>query len=149
MPRVRVHIPTPELLQTICEQLSEGLSLRAICAKEEMPSVGTVCRWLSEDRAFAEQYARAREAQADAIFDEILDIADDSSNDWIDTKDGERFNAEAAARSRIRIDARKWMAGKLRPKVYGEKVDVEHSGNLAVETIKRVIVDPGTGNTDS
>lgn len=144
-----LHVPTAELLQTICERLAEGNSLRTICSKEGMPSVGTVCRWLSENRAFAEQYARARESQADAIFDEILNIADDSSNDWVETKDGERFNAEAAARSRIRIDARKWMAGKLRPKVYGEKVDVEHSGNLAVETIKRVIVDPGTGNTDT
>jgi hypothetical protein len=140
---------TPELLAAICEELAEGKSLRTICKQEGMPSVGVVCRWLSENRAFAEQYARAREAQADAIFDEILDIADDSSNDWIATESGDKFNAEAAARSRIRIDARKWMAGKMRPKVYGEKLDLEHSGSLAVETIKRVIVDPGTNNSDS
>lgn len=75
---------------------------------------------------------RAREAQADAIFDEILDIADDGSNDWMERHDAEggsigwKENGEAIGRSRLRIDARKWMAGKLRPKVYGEKLGVEH-----------------------
>ena len=124
----QVYFVTPELVEAICSQLAEGKSLRTICKAEGMPSAGTVCRMLANDADFAEQYARAREIQADTIFDEILDIADDSSNDWIETKDGDKFNQEAAARARIRIDARKWMAGKLRPKVYGEKLDLEHTG---------------------
>lgn len=91
---------------------------------------------------------RARETQADAIFDEILDIADDGSNDWMEKHDGEggnigwRENGEAIQRSRLRIDARKWMAGKLRPKVYGDKVELEHSGHLKVERVERVVKHP-------
>ena len=110
------------------------MSLRKFCAQDGMPSAGLVCQWLAEDRAFCEQYTRARERQADGFFDEIVDIAD---------------TEEDPQKARVRIDARKWVAGKMRPKVYGEKLDLEHSGSLAVETIKRVIVDPGTGNTDS
>lgn len=95
-----------------------------------MPGQTTVFRWLSDERegfdAFRKQYARARELQADAIFDEILDIADNSSNDWMDRKTeagGEERVAdhENMQRSRLRVDARKWMAGKLQPKKYGEK----------------------------
>jgi hypothetical protein len=129
-----IYVPTPELLHSICEQIANGVSLRKVCAERGMPSVGLVCKWLSEDKAFSEQYTRARERQADGFFDEIVDIAD---------------TEEDPQKARVRIDARKWVAGKMRPKVYGEKLDLEHSGSLAVETIKRVIVDPGTSNTDS
>ncbi|WP_338469060.1 terminase small subunit protein [Sphingomonas sp. gentR] len=119
----------------ICELLAEGQSLRAICAAEDMPSQSAVFRWLAdENRAtFRQQYARAREAQADALFDEMLDIADDGSNDWMERRrqDGstdEVLNSEHVQRSKLRIDARKWMASKLNPKVYGDKLDVT-SGN--------------------
>lgn len=95
-----------------------------------MPSKGTVMRWLAENQSFQDQYTHARNAQADTIFDEIIDIADDGSNDWMrrngqDEEPQWVFNGEAARRSQIRIDARKWMAGKLRPKKYGEKLEVE------------------------
>lgn len=129
-----LYVPTPELLNAICEAIGNGQSLRKICAQEGMPSAGVVCKWLTENKWFSEQYTRARERQADGFFDEIVDIAD---------------TEEDPQKARVRIDARKWVAGKMRPKVYGEKLDLEHSGSLAVETIKRVIVDPGTGNTDS
>ena len=96
-----------------------------------MPNQSTVFRWLADDRyaSFRERYARAREAQADALFDEMLDIADDGSNDWVERKreDGSTdsvIDHEHVQRSKLRIDARKWMAGKLRPKVYGDKMIV-------------------------
>lgn len=121
---------------TICDRISNGESLRAICASEGMPAASTVFLWLNDDSTFSEQYARAREAQADALFDEILEIADDGSNDWMERKnaDGEnigwRENGEAMRRSQLRVDARKWMAGKLKPKKYGDKIDLNVSGNL-------------------
>lgn len=120
----------------ICERLAGGESLRSICLDAGTPGQTTVFRWLHENAEFREQYARAREAQADALFDEILDIADDGSNDWMERRQengedcrGWQENGEALRRSALRVDARKWMAGKLRPKVYGEKqaVDVRHS----------------------
>lgn len=130
---------TVEMAALICERISNGESLRSICEDEGFPSKSTVFKWLSENEAFSDQYARAREAQADAIFDDILSIADDARNDWMEKLDGEganlgwRENGEAVRRSQLRIDARKWMAGKLRPKKYGEKLDLNVSGSL--ETI--------------
>ena len=129
---------TTDIADAICERLSDGRSLRSICLDDDMPSQTTVYRWLREDEAFQQQYARARAAQADAIFDEILDIADNSSNDWMERHgdDGEnigwRENGEAMNRARLRVDARKWMAGKLAPKKYGDKLDVAHSGDVVL-----------------
>jgi hypothetical protein len=98
-----------------------------------MPTKSTVFRWLAADEMFRDQYARAREAQADAIFDEILDIADEEHTTVKRDPDGGEvevtYDSTAVQRNRLRIDARKWMAGKLRPKVYGEKVDVAHGSD--------------------
>lgn len=129
-----------DIADVICEGLADARSLRSICLDEEMPAQSTVFRWLADERyaSFREKYARAREAQADAIFDEILDIADDGANDWMERKreDGsvdEVVNHEHIQRSKLRIEARRWMAGKLRPKVYGDKLGIEHdvSADLA------------------
>lgn len=120
----------------ICERLIEGDSLRTICAADDMPAMSTVFRWLAEDSdealAFSEQYARAREAQADAIFDEIIEIADDGRNDYVERlrQDGEKdtaFDAEHVQRSRLRVDARKWVASKLAPKKYGDDLRLRHA----------------------
>ena len=119
----------------ICEGIADGRSLRSICEAEDMPSKSAVFRWLAANEAFRDQYARAREAQADALFDEILGIADDGQNDTYTDEDGNvRTNQDVIARSRLRVDARKWMAGKLRPKVYGDKIQTEHSGALTVRS---------------
>ncbi|WP_192878862.1 terminase small subunit protein [Sphingopyxis lindanitolerans] len=125
-----------KIMGAICERMIEGDSLRAICAAVDMPSVSTVFRWLSEDTVQAaelrEQYARAREGQADAIFDEILQIADDGRNDYVERlrSDGEKdtvFDAEHVQRSKLRVDARKWVASKLAPKKYGDDIRLRHA----------------------
>lgn len=113
---------SPELFDTICERIANGESLRKISKDDDMPSVVSVMRWLAADEELGNQYARAREIQADGEVDEILDIADD---DELDSND-----------KRVRIDARKWRAGKMRPKVYGDKLDVDHKGKVSI-TIDR------------
>jgi hypothetical protein len=126
------------IADAICERLALGESLRSICDDAEMPGLSTVFRWLAANPEFRDQYTRAREAQADTIFDEILDIADDGRNDWMLRAGAEEDcpawvqNGEAMRRSQLRIDARKWMAGKLRPKVYGDKQSLELSGTIDV-----------------
>ena len=149
---------TQEVADTICELLADGQSLRSICGQEEMPSTSTVCRWLAANTEFREQYTRARELQADSLFDEILEIVDDGLNDWIERKgdDGKTLgwieNGEALRRSALRVDARKWMAGKLQPKKYSDKHQLAltgpDGGPVRIEEVRRVIVDP-TGNPDS
>lgn len=123
---------TQEVGDKICQEMTLGRSLRSIVKDDGMPSMTSVLKWLVVHHNFAMQYARAREAQADALADEILDISDDGSNDWMVANDkdnaGYRENGEAINRSRLRIDARKWLAGKMRPKKYGEKFLNEHTG---------------------
>lgn len=118
----------------ICERLALGQSLRAICADEAMPAMSTVFKWLGDFPAFSEQYARAREEQAETLADEIVAIADETE---VSTKqDGESvtlaLDATAIARNRLRVDARKWVASKLKPKKYGDKQAVEHSGSVGI-----------------
>lgn len=122
----------------ICERIANGESLRGICEDEGMPDKATVFRWLGKHDAFRDQYTRAREAQADAVFDDILTIADDGRNDWMERKnaDGTSIgwveNGEALRRSQLRIDARKWMAGKLQPKKYSDKLQIDQNTTLDV-----------------
>lgn len=122
---------TDGVASIILERIADGESLKAICEDEGMPSKSTVFKWLSENDTFSDMYVRAREIQADALFDDILTIADDGRNDWMERKDAEdenmgwRENGEALQRSRLRIDARKWMAAKLRPKKYGERMQTD------------------------
>jgi len=126
----RPSLYTEALAARICRRLAEGESLRAICADKAMPAISTVMGWLFDGNhdKFSEQYARAREAQAEIRADEIVDIADDDTNDFTADKDGKlAANTEHIQRSRLRVDARKWIAAKLLPKRYGDKV--QHTGD--------------------
>ncbi len=120
----------PETAVILCTRLVEGESLRSICRDPQMPGISTVFQWLHAQPIFAEHYAHAREAQADTYADEIIDIADDGAGDWIIDADGNRrVDNDAIQRSRLRVDARKWIASKLRSKRYGEKVEQTHVGD--------------------
>lgn len=110
----------------ICERIADGESLRRICQDEHLPNKSTVFKWLAIIPAFADQYAHAREAQADTMADDILQIADDGLNDKYMDDDGvERVDHDVVARSRLRVDARKWLAAKMAPKKYGERIQQE------------------------
>jgi len=120
---------TPEIATAVCLALMEGLSLRAACEGPDMPNPSTVYRWLLERDDFREQYARAREVQAEGYVDEMLEIADDGRNDWMERQQGGyEINREVLARSGLRLEARKWIAVKLIPKKYGDRtaIDVTH-----------------------
>jgi hypothetical protein len=123
---------TQEMADRICEHLAEGRSLRSFCKLEIAPSKATVMRWMRDNEAFRDQYARAREDQAETLADEITDIADDGSNDYTTRMRGDEevevVNTDHINRSRLRIDARKWFAGKVAPKKYGERSTTEITG---------------------
>jgi hypothetical protein len=90
-----------------------------------MPALSTIFKWLSEQQAFSEQYARAREEQAETLADEIVAIADEVGTRVLVNDDGDEvmvaFDATAVARNRLRVEARKWVASKLKPKKYGDR----------------------------
>jgi terminase small subunit-like protein len=112
-PGGRPSIFNKELGDTICRRIMNGESLRGICEAKGMPDRTTVHDWLSRDREFANQYAYARENQADTLADDLLYIADTAKDPHI---------------ARLRIDTRKWIASKLKPKKYGDKIDHTTNG---------------------
>ncbi len=117
----------------ILRRVTDGESLTRICKDEDMPALTTGDMWMRSDE-YAEDYARAREKRAEAMFEEILAISDDATNDMIvDPETGaERLNSEHVQRSRLRVDTRKWMLGKMQPKKYGDKLDLNHGGGVTV-----------------
>lgn len=118
-----------EIFNRIMSEIIHGRALRNILKDEGMPAPETFYVWLDQDESKSKRYARACEYRADAIFDEIIDIADETDNDTIyDIETGaEKPNHEWIARSRLRVDSRKWIASKLAPKKYGDKIDVDHT----------------------
>lgn len=104
-----------ELADTIIARLAAGESLRAICKDPGMPAESTVRLWATDNRnGFSAHYTRAREAQMDALAEDILEIADD---------EGEDVN-----RARLRVDTRKWLMSKIAPKRFGERKSHEVAG---------------------
>ncbi len=143
----RPTIRTNELEDDILSRIACGESLRGICAENGMPNISTVIRWLAADEDFARKYTRAREMQAEILADEMLDIADNDKSDRIDIKDKDgniirtEQNNVAVARSKLKLEQRRWWAEKLRPKVYGNKVAVGGSDDMpAIKTSQQLDV---------
>lgn len=112
----------------ICEAIAAGDSLVRILRKRGMPDYSTVMRWLGNDEQFRENYARAREAQADADADKIGEVA-------ARVLEG-KLDPQAA---RVAIDALKWSAGKRKPKKYGDKIEID--GAVKIEAVKITFTD--------
>jgi len=134
----RPPLYTEAIAEEICRRMSEGETLKQICRDEHMPDSRTVRGWVLEDReGFSPRYARARDMQLEAWAEEITEIAEDGSNDWMEreTKSGRVItvvNEEAVQRSRLRIDSRRWLLSKLKPERYGDKLEL--SGKLDMNT---------------
>jgi len=119
---------------SICKQIVSGKSLVYICKREGTPHLGTAYRWLDEHPDFRERYERARLDQADTLADEITMLADEEPRKIIDQNGVERIDSGWVQWHRLRIDSRKFIAAKLKPKKYGDRVDVnqEISANVNV-----------------
>ena len=133
--------------------ITDGLSLsKALDSSSNLPCRKTVYNWFNKDHedydeSFLHNYMRARDVRSDRIFEEILEIADESSGDEkIDSEGNRSFNNEFAARSRIRIDARKWALGKMQPKKYGDKLDITSDGDKIQQAV--ITIDPLNDKTD-
>ena len=146
-PKARKH-DRRSIMNSLCELLETGMSLTKACSiVPASPSSSQILDWIVAEPALAEQYALAREAGYKIIADEILAIADenfttveedvlDESGSPVMNADGHRLQRsikvplsnEGIARNRLRIDSRKWMLSKMLPKVYGDKIQTEHTG---------------------
>lgn len=110
---------TPVLAERICSLIAQGKSLRKVCEMKDVPTRETVLKWLASGKypELSDQYARACATRAEGYAEEVVEIADTESD---------------AAIARVKIDARKWVASKLLPKVYGERQTVAHEGRVEV-----------------
>jgi len=122
-----------ETAAIICERIANGESLRSICADSSMPCTSTVCRWLAASEDFQRAMSCAREMQADTLAEEILEIADNE--------------AEDPQSRRVRVDARKWYASKLRPQKYGDRIEHGIDGNAEMKI--RVVIGGNGGVRDA
>ncbi len=128
----RPKIYDEKVATRLCEQIATtSKSLRTICKDDKFPCVATVLTWLKEKPEFLAQYNIAKQEQADYLIEEMIDIADDGSNDFMTiTKGDKEYNVEdreVTNRSKLRVETRKWIASKLKPKKYGDKLDIDHT----------------------
>lgn len=118
---------TEENKKIILDLVLSGMSLLAISRLEGFPSDFVIRAWMRDDDSFYTEYTRAWSARADRIIDEVMEIADESSEDWVDKTNregeviGRRIDPEAVARSKLRIDTRIWIAGRMKPKKFGRQ----------------------------
>ncbi len=149
---------TNEIGNSICAIIaSSSKSMKTICEELNI-SIGTVLEWLSSNKEFSELYAKAKEQQADYLAEEILDIADNGRNDFMVTKFGVQENKEVTNRSRLRVDTRKWIASKLKPKKYADRIDHTNAGEKfeatqvlalpteALKQLEQIITNAATAN---
>ena len=122
-----------EIALEICDRIADGESLVKICSDPKMPKKTAVYEWLLRHKEFAEIYARAREDQADTLADEIHAISDELPQQIVDDKGKTRYDSAYVQWQKNRVDARKWVAAKLKPKKYSDRI--AHVGDNEADSI--------------
>jgi hypothetical protein len=132
-----------KLADKICQRICNGESLKRICESKDIPSRNQVHMWLLQEdkKDFYYNYERSINVRAENMFDELTEIADDGSNDYMErvNQDGtpsEVLRPEHIQRSRLRTDVRKWYLSKIMPKKFGDKLDMTSGG----EAIKSNVI---------
>lgn len=119
---------TWEIAEEICERLADGESMKAICRDPDMPNITLIYKWKRDTPWFDRMFKQARQDQVHTLVDEIIDIADDSTNDYVERETAKGttivLDEEHIRRSAIRIEARKWLAERMAPKEFGPKAEL-------------------------
>lgn len=139
-----------DIATEFCERIAQGRSMRSVCMDKDMPAASTMFKWLANtDNGFNALYAQACDARADADAEELRDIADDGTNDYMEDNymegktPGYQLNGENIQRSKLRINTRQWLMAKQKPKKYGEKLDVVSDG----EKLEGLVIIRNADNT--
>jgi replicative superfamily II helicase len=128
-----------KLVEDMLAEIAEGNPASKVCKKYNV-SRTAFHEWVKR-KEWIDKYARAVDERAYKIFEEILEIADDKSEDIV-IIDGKKYmNAEFVQRSRLRIDARKWFLSKMLPRKFGEKIDITTNGG----DVAPVVINLGNG----
>lgn len=125
---------TNEIAELVCDLIGNGISLKRVCQVPGMPTRQVVMKWTREDEHFESMYTRAKIGSTEAMADDILDIADDGSNDFMEDgymrgkTPGYRVDGENINRSKLRVETRKFLMAALKPKKYGAHTDLTTNG---------------------
>lgn len=130
----RPTIYTNEIADDICLRVSNGRSLNSISKDKDMPTKSTIYDWLSNNDEFSDKYRKATEQREDFHFEEMMEIADKALPE----------SAEVA-KAKLQIDTRKWVLSRMNPKKYGDKQQMEHSGDVAVNMISELMKELSAG----
>ena len=139
-PASRTDAQVAATKKLICDQLSEGVSLREICRGKGMPAWRTVYDWMAADEAFTAAIARARDIGYDAIAEQSYELVDQEPERGPDGK----IDPSWVSHIKLRVDHRMKLLAKWSPKKYGDKTTTEHTGadggpiqaRIAVEFVK-------------
>lgn len=112
----------------VCSDIADGKSLRSALKSLDRPATRYFYQWLREYEEFRKQYASACEERAEAVLEDAFDIADNGTNDWMFANGHAMTNKEAIERSKLRVEFRKWYATKIKPRKYGDKLDMTTNG---------------------
>ncbi|MFA5606827.1 MAG: hypothetical protein WDA07_06520 [Leucobacter sp.] len=136
----RPSIYTPELWKEFLRRISGGRSMRKVCSDPDMPGTDAIWEWITtgprdngevvvEGAVLAAQYAQARQERADALVEEILDIADDqpTPDNW------GNIDKAHVEWQKLRIETRKWVAARMRPTLYGDRIEVKQTGQVTFQ----------------
>ena len=123
-------------LDDLCAWLAAGKTMRAFCREPKRPSDWTIYDKMRQDAEVASRVARARDVGYDVIAEECGAIADDGSNDWMETRNGPAVNGEHIQRSKLRIETRLKLLACWNPRKYGAKQEIEHKGAFTVTITK-------------
>lgn len=126
-----------EIIDYVCSEMENGRSLRSILKDPDMPVMNTFYDWIDDNKELMKQYARACEARTDYYADEIIEIADTQNADaYVEPESGRTvIDGQAIQRSKLMVDTRRWLMGKLQPKKYGDAALIK-LGNPDGEELK-------------
>lgn len=123
----KIALKQAEDFEYICQEIDKGKALRNVVGA--FMSSATFFDLMDKDELKQKRYARACQNRADAIFEDIIEIADNRGGDtYQDAEGNEMVDHGVIQRDRLRVDARKWAASKLNPKKYGDKIDMTTDG---------------------
>jgi hypothetical protein len=111
MNRAKPTTYSHEVADRLLGEIAEGRSLKSLCKEPWAPTGKSVFQWMRDDPEFASRYTTAKEEAAECFAEDMLEIAD---RDDLDPND-----------KRVRVDTRKWIAAKLKPKKYGDRQQID------------------------
>lgn len=126
MPGGRPTTYTKELADTICERIALGESMRSISRDETMPAMSTIFKWLREHEEFSKQYVRAADERTDAHHEDLLELGDEAVE--LAQVVNEKASSAVVQAVKLKADNLKWSMSKMRPKKYGDKLDMTSNG---------------------